>query len=655
MQLTKVLVKNFASYYDEIEFDLDVSSNKPIVVFVGETGYGKSSLFDAINWILYGEDYEKQLPEIRNGRTIEDFVHSRAIKEAVESNDEVEISGTLWFEHSGSKYSLKRSLVGSCVSNNGKPEIESSNSIVELSETNKEGDTKLIEAVPTFLDDILPSNVRNYFLFDGDRINNLADPKSNQDVRDAIRKVVDLEVVTNSIEHLERLSEEYAKTARKKSKGELAELNENLTDAKKENEKLKKKQTDENSEKRSIEKQLSIIEAKLDKAPESSKIQEQKKNTVEKIDELVDSNLTLKLKLKEILPVAAISIVSKEIESLYKDIDLKRQRGDIPKHISETLINDLLEIGKCICDSELDDKMRKILRDRLSQEKGKSRQEHELLEVFYRLQELPDTVDARKTEVDSIEEKINTNDEAISDWRKKLQELERKLDELPQENIEELRTKQKTLQKDLDDVKDTIRELKGKIKDSNDKIKSLKKERTEKGKEQKEAKIFEQKSELAEQSAIALKELYDDFAEESRAEVERLTRKEFNGFVESARGYTINITKDFDFEALDENGNQALQRFSMGQKQCLSLSFILAISKVSQKNPPIVYDMPFGRLSEKVNTELTRRLPNLASQLILFLIPGTEWNPSTQSYLKQHCSHVHVLTLNSEKMMTDKL
>jgi DNA sulfur modification protein DndD len=90
----------------------------------------------------------------------------------------------------------------------------------------------------------------------------------------------------------------------------------------------------------------------------------------------------------------------------------------------------------------------------------------------------------------------------------------------------------------------------------------------------------------------------------------------------------------------------------MGQSQCLSLAFITAISRVSEKNPPLVIDMPFGRLDETVHATISARLPEITSQLILFLLPNTEWNEKTKKNLKMKASHIYELEFDAVNRKT---
>ena len=98
MKFERIVIENFASYYDKHIVDLSTTPEKPVVIIIGGTGYGKTSLFDAINWALYGMKYEEQLLKSRK-RNILDYVNEKAAKQAINNNEFILTACTLYFEH----------------------------------------------------------------------------------------------------------------------------------------------------------------------------------------------------------------------------------------------------------------------------------------------------------------------------------------------------------------------------------------------------------------------------------------------------------------------------------------------------------------------------------------------------------------------------
>ncbi|TCD01228.1 AAA family ATPase [Pedobacter psychroterrae] len=656
MKFDKLKLQNFSSYYgDAPTFDFRVEKEKPIVVLIGDTGFGKTSIFDALNWALYGQEYEEELPKLRRGRHIIDYVNEKALKEAAEKGVSVCMLCTLDFSHNMRKYYITQSLTVKPKKKGAELIVEETGRTTKLCEYTPSGDVDVIPYSKTFLDDILPGNVKGYFLFDGDRIYNLASPGSSAEVRDAIYKVVDLEIVKKAEEHLKEIAAEYSREARKLSHGELAVVEERHLEETKIQEDCKRTIQTNQNEKRALDDQIKALEAKLVNLPESEKLQNEKNIRGEGLETILVEQQKIKLLIKDIIPKAAYKLSTEPVENLIGIINDKRKKGEIPKHISETLINDLLNMGRCICDTEFEEnsKIHNALQERLLSEKGKSQQEQEVLELLYNLQTLQQTIITANQELSEYEDNLIEQENKEKKERLRIAEIDKELKTLPQENIK-LITEQLSIRRDKRD--ECIRkdqETKDSLKICEDKLKEIDKQRKELGKKEKEVAVLQQKNELAQQASLEIERLYNDFAEDSRKEVEKFTIEEFRKFVFSSSGYHVGLSKEYDLQVLDSNGNPALQRLSMGQSQCLSLAFILAISKVSQKHPPLVIDMPFSRLSKHVDAAVATRLPHLAEQVILFLIPDKEWNDVTQEHLGNYCSHIYELDFDPNERITN--
>ncbi|MGN7787820.1 hypothetical protein ACTJIJ_25015 [Niabella sp. 22666] len=656
MKFDKLKLQNFTSYHgDAPPFDFRVEKDKPVIVLIGDTGFGKTSVFDALNWALYGKEYEEELPKLRRGRTIIDYVNEKALKEAADQGRNVCMSCTLDFSHNMRRYYITQSLTVQPKKSGTELKIQEVGRTTKLCEYTPSGDVEVIPYSKTFLDDILPGNVKGYFLFDGDRIYNLASPGSSTEVRDAIYKVVDLEIVKNAEEHLKEIATEYSREAKRLSQGELAAVEEQHLQETETLEECKRVIQTNQNEKRALEDQIKVLEAKLANLPESEKLQNEKDIRSETLESILAEQQKIKLLIKDNIPKSAYKLSKEPVEALIGIINNKRKQGEIPKHISETLINDLIKMGRCICDTKFEEnsKIYNALKDRLQAEKGKSQQEQEVLELLYNLQGLQQIATTSNQELSELEDTLIEQEGKEEKERLRIAEIEKELKTLPQENIKVITKELSTRRDKRDECIRKDQETRDNLKLCEDRLKEIDKQRKELGKKEKEVAILQQKNELAHQAALEIERLYNDFAEDSRSEVEKYTIEEFKKFVFSSSGYHVGLSKEYDLQVLDSNGNPALQRLSMGQSQCLSLAFILAISKVSQKHPPLVIDMPFSRLSKNVDAAVATRLPHLAEQVILFLIPDKEWNDATQEHLSNYCSHIYELEFDPNERITN--
>lgn len=655
MLFKRIELLNFASYCGEHAFDLACTPEKPVVIILGGTGFGKTSVFDAINWALYGADYEQDLRERRERkRNIIDYVNETALQEAESKQEFVEVSCTLYFEHNHTNYYIMQSLAARPSRDvDGSLKAVQTDRITALYEIQHTGNHKRLKYDTIFLDEILPNNVKDYFLFDGDRIYNLSNPGASQEVRDAIYRVVDLELIKNAGQHLTEVAAEYRREANKESRGELSNVEEKYNNEYERLTQLKRELEELREEEVAIQSQLNLIESKLVNLPDSSKLQGQRTEIQRQLKQVEGRLERAKVDLRSSAAIASLSLAGESVLELVILLDQKRQTGEIPKAVSQTLLKDLLKLQRCLCGTEFEegDTIYQRLTIRLEAERKKSSQP-DLVDLLMDLKTASDLVSEAYQQMEKKDEEIVELNRNRQELQLALNQIDIELDKLPKEDVAELSRQARERRDALISNATKKQRVLNRIENCENQIKVYEKQRDELSLKQEKVRKLQRRERLAQRAAEEIEKIYEIFAEHSRRAVEDLTIQEFKKFVRSASEYNVALSKDYELEVLDSNGNRALQRLSMGQSQCLSLSFITAISRVSEKNPPLVIDMPFGRLDRDVHHAVSTRLPQITSQLILFLIPHIEWNEVTAANLETKASHIYQLEFDGTKRQT---
>ena len=188
MILKNLRLTNFGVFSGEHTFDLEPKPSKPIVLFGGKNGTGKSSLFEAIRLCLYGAranrlasrneyiDYLNSRIHSNSSLVIQPGFAEVAMEFGYTDLGEVrsyEISRS-WSRHNGHR--TPESLTLRC---DGKP-------MNEVSE----------EHWQDFVQDLIPSGISELFFFDGEKIQELADDQSDNHALDhSVRSLLGLNLV----------------------------------------------------------------------------------------------------------------------------------------------------------------------------------------------------------------------------------------------------------------------------------------------------------------------------------------------------------------------------------------------------------------------------------------------------------------------------
>lgn len=188
MLITRIIAKNFKTYR-ELDLDLTVQEEQPIILIGGENGGGKTTLFQAIYYALYGlkvKDFD-HFNKLQNAG-------ERAKNEGNSSNKiELEIHFTGKVLHNDYKYIIKRLYT-----------INAQNSPVEAVTLNLNGDVfqygtatphaervKKEAEVNKIIKANLPQELSKYFLFDAMEAGNLLkDEYLNRVIKENIENVM---------------------------------------------------------------------------------------------------------------------------------------------------------------------------------------------------------------------------------------------------------------------------------------------------------------------------------------------------------------------------------------------------------------------------------------------------------------------------------
>ena len=640
MRLEFVALTNFRQFFGRQEAEFSLSREANVTVFHGDNGAGKTSLFTAINWCLYG--------------VVDDNIGQLASKEAVSrvrEGETVETRVEVCFLSEGGRFCASRTLMSRKTGMVGVPQSGGEFTLTQFKAT---GDNELIRNPIQKMNQILPANVRTYFFFDGEKMDDLTRADSSE-VKAAIRNIMRLPSIERAEEHLGEIAGEFRREIKRQGSPELEKLISQEEQARANKEKTQKRREELKEELRLALQQIADIDTQLRGTETAKPLQKRRDDIQGELQRLERQQGGDLSEIQKVINRSYVKLLSVPAAKALDLLDQKREKGEIPSGLREQFIKDLLHELKCVCGREF----------------------AEGDEAYTHLKSLLKTATSNKLASEVIG--LAGNLRAIS---AKATDQSVYLGKLTQRSSE-AKTSQDLLYRELDEIKEQLRNI------SEDNIAGLETEagasssatgsynvnedakaaanitqldrwivevvRLKGVEEAKQKKLgaLSSNERLAQKAADAVALLMNRFFEETRKEVEASTRIVFDTLAWKQDHFQgINIDSDFRLEVMDRWGTDRRARpCQPGERQILSLSFICAMAKVSGEEAPLVMDTPFGRLSSNHLAAVAQNLPHLTPQLVLF-VTDREWDENSQKGLTPRLGRQYMLNFDRRTSCT---
>jgi len=614
MKLERIVLENFRQYYDRQQLAFARDATRNVTVIHGVNGAGKTSMFLAINWCLYGRNAENIKVVNNVGELISKEATSRA-----NPGDEVRASVTIAFLHNGDRYTVKRTLIGSKLQT-GKLAVNELDQFTMMRQ-GADGRAQPVSNPIGTMNAILPVNAREYFLFDGEKIDNFAKPDAAAEVKEAIYLILKLKVLERAQYHLGKVAADYRGELKRTSGGELRELLEQDEQLRTKRDKDIRRKEELAQEIESARRKIVEIDSKLRDSQNAKSLQLQRdllerdlKQRRTELEQVVES---IREKASSAYSLVAQSAISQALTILNE----KRERGEIPSSIRQQFIQDLLERTVCICGRPFSEHgpESEHLRELLDSTVPGSL-EDAVLDTSAALAAFDGKISQKKDDLTTNMRRRSELIEIIRNLDAELDDVSRQLKGSPLEEISRLEAQRRNFLADVDNHNLESGALVQRIEQTGKEIATLEKSIAKARKERQRGEKLSIKLELAQKASDAIAEMYQAFADDMRQRIEASTKSTFRKLVwKDSHFQDVQLGSDFNLEVIDRYGQPARPELSAGERQVLSLSFITAMSQVSEEEAPLVMDTPFGRLSSQHRDSITEHLPKMADQLVLFV------------------------------------
>jgi DNA sulfur modification protein DndD len=622
MKLNRFELNNFGIYYENIEIDLSTKDNN-IILIGGENGAGKTTLLNAIKICLYGSismGYKTNTDQYLN--QIKNYYNYSADDE---NKNTMYLKMKLNLNYKGDKIPLliERSWEPN---NNFKEHF----SVLNLSNhENIEENT-----FKDYFHNVFPPSLFDFFIFDGELINDMFYTKKFNDIfKNAVKTVLNLnlpETIRNDLEKVQQkrsnenvnsIEKEYneLKFKTKDLENEIQDKKNNLTNIK---EKIKIKKSKKEELDARFNEEGGIYATERNKLKNKIYNLENKKNKIrDEINNLTETflpffmNENLLIKIKTQLEKESGFKTFNEFNEKISD----KKLIEIKNKLVENKINENINIDKyveLVIDEIKSTFKPKNINDNFDSIHYLSYPEEErLLNVINKIINFDkeqilakvDSLNEIQNEIYNYKQKLKINEEN-SDLKNLLKNIEKhNLD------IGRLKEKRDSIIDQIEKLELEFEEIKEKKNDKYDELKGLKKEINIPVICEKVDSVLEQFINI--QLNNKLDELENRFLE--------IINKLF-----SIENYITGIEidrKNYKINLYGTNQNKLLN-LSSGEQELVILALLWSLSEMSKRIYPLVFDTLLGRIDQKHRDNIIKFLLAKSKKQIIILSTDSEIN-----------------------------
>jgi DNA sulfur modification protein DndD len=641
MKFERITLENFRQYYGQERLDFAKDNQRRVTVIHGVNGAGKTSLFLAINWCLYGEGVDN----------VGELISKEAIKQA-SPGDTITMSVELSFSHDGERFLLKRSRQGVRMLD-GSAQVYSSDEFIMI-RILWDGQAQSIKNPIGQINAILPSNIRSYYLFDGEKIDDFAKPEAAKEVKEAIYLVFKLETLDRARRHLETAANDYRKDLKNSTSGELFNLLNDDEKARGELGKKEKRKEEITVEIEAARRKITDIDRGLREIQNAKFLQQQRDRVEQDLKQRRAELADVQNQIRDISTTSYFIIMQSAIDRALSLLNEKRERGEIPSNIRRQFVEDLIAQMQCICgrpfasDGPEHQRLLRILDNALP-----GSLEDDVLDITATLRAFNERIIRQRNELTTLMKRRAELVDLIKDLDAESDDVRRQLKDSQFEEVSRLELQRENFLADIERYNIETVELSITIQGLKEKIAQLEKRITQARKNEKREKLLSIKFDLAQKAADAIKDTYQSYADDMRLRIEAKTKEIFKKLIwKDSHFQDVCISKDFELEVIDRYRRPARPELSAGERQILSLSFITAMSRISEEEAPLVMDTPFGRLSSQPRSNVTKFLPDLADQLV-FLVTDEELRDQARENLASRIGYEYILEFDPKTSCTN--
>jgi len=646
MRIERIDLKNYRQFRN-VCVDFGKNPKDDLHIIVADNATGKTNLLNAINWCLYGNEphlskESEQLPRI----------NLNTLVQAVEGTKET-VSVELVTETEGNRVTFKRSEEYSVHEDGKQPVIHDTSFSVTYLDDKKNAKWVIDEEALAYVERFVPRDIREFFFFDGERLDTYFRSVTGQQISNAIFRISQVDTLNRISERLENVVNDLRREAGKRSP-QIEGIREAIEDKGKKRKEIIDQIAELGAQKKDASQKIDELNEKLRSIPNIDVLQRDQArlhDTLKKKEQVRNNKVTEKQ--NTLFELGILLILNPALHASSQIISNKVKNKEIPQTYDSRLLDNILITHQCICTRRV--------------EEGSSEEEHikqlhadiasssliarELLQMISPIEQIKRKISTFKSELERITKEIQLYDEELNDINTQIQSIDSRISGYNVEQVKqwysELKDYQRTCEFNIEritNLKLAKERLDKEIDDLNEELnKALLKEAAS---QKVRCQIV-----FGNKASSVVNNVVKTMMDHVRKAIEHETREGFFNLIWKKGTFKdVYIDENYALHLTHELGYECLGSVSASERQLLALSFVIALHKVSGFDSPILVDTPAARVSGEQRENLGKTFHQISrsKQLVLLFLPS-EYSVEISRYLDTCASSVRKLRLTGNE------
>lgn len=623
MRIKQLLLENFRPFHGRHKIDMTTTEGRSVILIKALNDVGKTSLFRAFQWCLYGAKSRKETQMNVNRSACAKSDGRTLVK--------------LLFDHDGRNYEIVRTVNFYRAPRGFFPQVD--DEILEITEDGIPQPLKTLTEQNEYVEGLLPHDASQFFFFDGEDIQKYTQFRPGERVKEAIEMVLGIRELLYARDDLESIKQELGR-----------ELDRLL--------RAKSKHEKEAEEVENLGKEVEVLRRQIDEL--DNKIEQAKEN-VASCDELLSRNITVQHKVEQ--RKQAEKNRAAVIEQIKANEEEQREfNGDLVFLLIAPFLKELSKTGeaqvptwkraamsalmisrakKCICYRPITPDIVELFERRLDKSHGAGRLqylgdqaqalllakppeylEQRLYDIAADRRDLESSFKLHEQTIDELDKEIGRHKDISADIKAAQETRKRAAEDLEKYKTERER---KIGKRDL--LISEYRKRQAKLADQ---------ERTDKDVSSKREHLRS-----CEQCEAGIKDAIKKLVQNNRFKLAKLASEIFLQLTNAPTLYEgIEITEEYEIKIRTKGGTVRHvweQAPGAGQSQIIASSFIAALNAYTAREAPVIIDTPIGRLDPIHKEKLIRFYPRVGTQIVILYQPSEMSDDDIES-IRRHIS-----------------